>query len=322
MQFLPVQPMRPPSADAQVAAPPPVDAMAAVGMFTRLLLSGDPAVPNDGSKTPESDLADPLARPELAVAPPPLHLPSAISLPPDNPTGEFETSQESIAPSVAVGSPRLPATSDPLDPTQPDKGSVDDPKAPFLSKPVESTVSTPTVPQADPPSPLPKQDAIQPPPMAEFRLSATDSRPPDRPDAPRAPDAGPGAARALAIQVVQPLTQATDGTVEVALEPEELGRVRLSLTPNDQGVAVQVQADRQDTLDLMRRHAAVLEREFREAGFGSVSFGFSSGGQNPAERNASAEPTRADSAQSDNSTDAAPRATQIVLSETRLDLRM
>ena len=83
------------------------------------------------------------------------------------------------------------------------------------------------------------------------------------------------AVRALSIQIVQPLDPGRDGTFEVALEPEELGRVRLSLTTTEHGLSVHVQADRQDTLDLMRRHATALAREFREAGFGTVDLGFS-----------------------------------------------
>ena len=52
--------------------------------------------------------------------------------------------------------------------------------------------------------------------------------------------------------------------VEVKLSPEELGRVRLSMTTAETGMTVLVTAERPETLDLIRRNidlfAADLER--------------------------------------------------------------
>ena len=85
-------------------------------------------------------------------------------------------------------------------------------------------------------------------------------------------------ARSVGQQMAAGIAMQQDRPVELTLAPEELGRVRLSLQSHDQTMVVTVQADRNDTLDLMRRHIDSLSREFREMGYSDVSFSFS---QNP-----------------------------------------
>jgi hypothetical protein len=65
-----------------------------------------------------------------------------------------------------------------------------------------------------------------------------------------------------------------DRPVELTLSPEELGIVRMTLSARDGAAVLSVSADRSDTLDLMRRNTEVLERQFRDLGFDSVSFTF------------------------------------------------
>ena len=65
-----------------------------------------------------------------------------------------------------------------------------------------------------------------------------------------------------------------DGKVELSLNPEELGRVRVSLSIQDGGVSVTILADRPETADLMRRHVDQLAEEFRSLGFDTVDFSF------------------------------------------------
>lgn len=65
--------------------------------------------------------------------------------------------------------------------------------------------------------------------------------------------------------------------VEIALSPEELGRVRMSLVPSEQGVTVQIFAERQETIDLLRRHSDQLASEFERLGYDSTGFEFSGG---------------------------------------------
>ncbi|MGD9917175.1 MAG: flagellar hook-length control protein FliK [Paenirhodobacter sp.] len=95
-------------------------------------------------------------------------------------------------------------------------------------------------------------------------------------------------AAATASGVSQQITQAMSGSgdrpVELTLSPEELGKVRLTLHSHDATITVAVQAERTDTLDLLRRNIDLLARDFREIGYGDVSFSFgeqASGGYKP-----------------------------------------
>ena len=58
------------------------------------------------------------------------------------------------------------------------------------------------------------------------------------------------------------------------MSPEELGRVRLTLSTTEAGLTLSVLAERPETLDMMRRHIEQLAQEFRDLGFGDVSFSF------------------------------------------------
>ena len=68
-------------------------------------------------------------------------------------------------------------------------------------------------------------------------------------------------------------------TIDLQLAPEELGRVRLRLTSHEGVVAVTVLAERQETLDLLRRHIETLARGLLDVGYQEARFAFS--GQNP-----------------------------------------
>lgn len=95
-----------------------------------------------------------------------------------------------------------------------------------------------------------------------------------------APDAGRAeqmTTRSIVNQVVQSaLRVAGEGSVEVRLQPEELGRVRLTLLPTEAGVSVQVTAERAETLELLRRNIDMLESDLRRQGFMDASFSFGS----------------------------------------------
>lgn len=85
----------------------------------------------------------------------------------------------------------------------------------------------------------------------------------------------------LAMQVARQMTEAVQGSaqrpVDIALNPEELGRVRLSLSASESGMVMQVTAERPETLDLMRRHIAELSEQFRQIGYSDISFSFAGG---------------------------------------------
>ncbi|MEM6488958.1 MAG: flagellar hook-length control protein FliK [Pseudomonadota bacterium] len=62
------------------------------------------------------------------------------------------------------------------------------------------------------------------------------------------------------------------------LEPAALGRVDLVFDFADGGVRAHVSGERGETLDLLRRHAELLHRHLREAGFADVTLSFGAGG--------------------------------------------
>ncbi|MDU8929619.1 flagellar hook-length control protein FliK [Alisedimentitalea sp. MJ-SS2] len=84
----------------------------------------------------------------------------------------------------------------------------------------------------------------------------------------------------LAVQIAQQIVTAiphpNGQPIELRLNPEELGRVNLSLLQSDTAITVTILAERGETLDLLRRHIALLEREFRDIGFEKIQFTFGS----------------------------------------------
>jgi hypothetical protein len=94
---------------------------------------------------------------------------------------------------------------------------------------------------------------------------------PHRAEAPPPPPAVVG-------QIVVAVAGAEQGSVEIRLDPPELGRVQIHLAPTEGGLQATVLADRPETGDLLRRHAAQLARELGDAGYGEVTLDFAAGG--------------------------------------------
>lgn len=78
----------------------------------------------------------------------------------------------------------------------------------------------------------------------------------------------------IASQIAAALVQSQGGTTQIALNPEELGRVRISLTSGEGGLTVSILAERPETADLMRRNLDSLARDFADLGYESLSFNF------------------------------------------------
>lgn len=91
-------------------------------------------------------------------------------------------------------------------------------------------------------------------------------------------------ARHVLQQVARKLTDGAEGVVEIALSPEELGKVRLVIAPGEKP-AVTVHADRPETYDLLRRNAEALDKELRSAGIFGADISFSGGNDRPGNRN-------------------------------------
>ncbi|MFD0859999.1 flagellar hook-length control protein FliK [Roseovarius aquimarinus] len=85
----------------------------------------------------------------------------------------------------------------------------------------------------------------------------------------------PQAARHVAVQIAHAAAEGRERSIDVLLNPSELGRVRVSVTQGEAGLVVAVAAERAETLDLMRRNADLLSRCFEEMSAGGASFSFS-----------------------------------------------
>ena len=96
--------------------------------------------------------------------------------------------------------------------------------------------------------------------------------------------AAPATPQAIIAQIAVALGKSSERSVEIRLDPPELGRVQIHLTPADSRLQALVIAERPETQDLLRRHAEVLVRELGAAGYDSVSLDFAPGGEAPAGR--------------------------------------
>lgn len=65
----------------------------------------------------------------------------------------------------------------------------------------------------------------------------------------------------------------------MTLDPEELGRIRLTLKGREGCMIVTVHADRAETLDLLRRNIDMLAQDFRDLGYVQTSFSFGGGSE-------------------------------------------
>lgn len=76
--------------------------------------------------------------------------------------------------------------------------------------------------------------------------------------------------RDLAVQVRSHTQASGNSVIEIALRPEELGNVRILLSPTDTGLHVTISGERPETLELLRRNIEQLTQEFQVAGYQSV----------------------------------------------------
>ena len=81
-------------------------------------------------------------------------------------------------------------------------------------------------------------------------------------------------AKSAAHQMAVAVSQSSGGATEITLSPEELGRVRMVMTAQDNGITVLIHAERPETNDLLRRHIDALSQEFKNMGYSTASFTF------------------------------------------------
>jgi Flagellar hook-length control protein FliK len=141
-------------------------------------------------------------------------------------------------------------------------------------------------------APLPARDIAKEGDAFSTRISDAPppAAPPLREVSGQSPASAPAAALARAEQVAAQITAhlATASNIanrtaplEIALDPPELGQLRISVTRGDDGIVLNVAIDRPETLELMRRHASLLSQEFQRQGLENTGFTFSGrdGGQ-------------------------------------------
>ena len=90
----------------------------------------------------------------------------------------------------------------------------------------------------------------------------------------------------VAGQIAAALAQNSDGSTDLALSPEELGKVRLKLKPdagNPDRMIVMITFERPETLELFRRNVGELADALRSAGYAGADIGFGREGGSAAE---------------------------------------
>lgn len=125
-------------------------------------------------------------------------------------------------------------------------------------------------------------------------------------------------AQLVSQQIVQVAQATPEGTVELALSPEELGHLKMVLHSDDGKLHVAIQAERPETQDLLRRHVDGLEKDFRQAGYAEVTFSIGEKGQDRPDRPAGPM-TAADAPETEN---IAPPPRTILRVTGGLDLRV
>lgn len=78
----------------------------------------------------------------------------------------------------------------------------------------------------------------------------------------------------ISYSIAESFKRAPEKPIEIALNPAELGRVRMVMATSETGITVTITADRGDTLDLMRRNIDDLGKSLNDLGFEDVSFAF------------------------------------------------
>lgn len=91
-----------------------------------------------------------------------------------------------------------------------------------------------------------------------------------------APTIRPEVAQPVMRQIVEVIHArvTTDRVIEVSLNPAELGRLRMSISPAEAGVTINIMAERAETIELARRNLDDLRQAFSEMGHENISFSF------------------------------------------------
>nr|WP_111300094.1 flagellar hook-length control protein FliK [Paracoccus saliphilus] len=225
-------------------------------------------------------VAQPLPAEEAkAIAPAPVVQAAATPAPQTASTPQAAPTQQAAAPTQQARSARAAQTVDevqaegwakPAADVATDARSVEGERP----GPTETAARRPDAPLRPLPDGLP---ALPDPTTVEARLHR-DTAAPDRLVATPAALGGPAEARPVLNQMTQALVSTTSDRTDIALSPEELGRLRLVFSGHDRS-QITIWAERPETLDLVRRHADLLTQQLAEAGVQAGSLDFRQGTQ-------------------------------------------
>lgn len=81
----------------------------------------------------------------------------------------------------------------------------------------------------------------------------------------------------VARQIAETVVTARDDRIEIALSPEELGRIRMVMSGPEHSPHVMIWAERPEVLDQLRRNVALLQEFLGDAGMAAPSFEFQDG---------------------------------------------
>lgn len=227
-------------------------------------------------------------------------------------------------PTLASGAERVPFVPGRATPPQPPKASdpaqsLTRPGPPSTGPAAELEETAPTRTSHKDSEPLLARNSDAPPLSAAALREGLGAVPASVP---------PALARAeqIAAQITTYLATASNvadrsAPIEIALDPPELGQLRISVARGDDGVVVNLTIDRPETLDLMRRHAGLLSEEFQRQGLENTGFTFSGrdGGQPAPDR---AVPDGPGHAPPEISPDARSRPAATSTDGTSLDIRI
>ncbi len=88
----------------------------------------------------------------------------------------------------------------------------------------------------------------------------------------------PQVAQQVFAQIMVAVEQAKTNDIEITLDPEDLGKVRIVLSPKEGGYDITVIASREQTLDMMRKFGSDLSASFAALGYGHTDLNFESSG--------------------------------------------
>lgn len=113
-----------------------------------------------------------------------------------------------------------------------------------------------------------------------------------------------------------------DATTEIQLSPEELGRVRLVVSTQENGTTVLVSAERPETADYLRRNLDLLEKTCRDMGLDSADISYAESGHDDERTNPQGSAQQSDSPDNSISRVTAQKTASLSINLDRLDLRL